>query len=47
MSDQLAIELVGVDKRFGQVHANKDIHLKVRKGSIHASSARTVRASRR
>ena len=35
MSDQLAIELVGVDKRFGQVHANKDIHLKVRKGSIH------------
>jgi simple sugar transport system ATP-binding protein len=35
MSDQLAIELVGIDKRFGSVHANKDIHLKVAKGSIH------------
>ncbi|WP_417770224.1 ABC transporter ATP-binding protein [Stappia sp.] len=35
MSEQLAIELVGIDKRFGPVHANKNIDLKVRKGSIH------------
>ena len=32
---ELAIELVGVDKRFGAVHANKDIHLAVRRGEIH------------
>ncbi|MGH6862228.1 MAG: ABC transporter ATP-binding protein, partial [Phyllobacterium sp.] len=30
-----AIELVGVDKRFGTVHANRDIHLRVEKGTIH------------
>jgi simple sugar transport system ATP-binding protein len=30
-----AIELIGVDKRFGAVHANKDINLRVEKGSIH------------
>jgi ABC-type uncharacterized transport system ATPase subunit len=30
-----AIELVGIDKRFGPVHANKNIHLAVAKGSIH------------
>ncbi|MCG8511450.1 MAG: ATP-binding cassette domain-containing protein, partial [Rhodospirillales bacterium] len=30
-----AIELVGIDKSFGAVHANKDIHLKVADGSIH------------
>jgi ABC-type uncharacterized transport system ATPase subunit len=30
-----AIELVGVDKRFGAVHANRDIHLTVAKGEIH------------
>jgi ABC-type uncharacterized transport system ATPase subunit len=30
-----AIELVGIDKRFGAVHANKNIHLSVAKGSIH------------
>ena len=30
-----AIELVGIDKRFGAVHANKDINLTVAKGSIH------------
>ena len=30
-----AIELVGIDKRFGPVHANKNIHLSVAKGSIH------------
>jgi len=30
-----AIELVGVEKRFGPVHANKDIHLRVEAGTIH------------
>ena len=30
-----AIELVGIDKRFGAVHANRDIHLRVEKGTIH------------
>ena len=35
MTSPLAIELVGIDKRFGAVHANKAIDLKVRKGSIH------------
>ena len=30
-----AIELVGIDKRFGAVHANKDINLSVAKGTIH------------
>lgn len=30
-----AIELIGIDKRFGSVHANKDVTLKVAAGSIH------------
>src|SRR5690606_20955733 len=30
-----AIELAGIDKRFGAVHANKDIRLAVAKGTIH------------
>jgi len=30
-----AIQLIGVDKRFGPVHANRDIHLTVAKGAIH------------
>jgi ABC-type uncharacterized transport system ATPase subunit len=30
-----AIELIGIDKRFGAVHANKDVNLAVAKGSIH------------
>ena len=30
-----AIELVGIDKKFGAVHANKNINLTVAKGSIH------------
>ncbi len=30
-----AIELVGIDKRFGAVHANKNINLTVVKGTIH------------
>ena len=32
---ELAIELKGIDKSFGLVHANKAIDLKVRKGTIH------------
>lgn len=31
----LAIELVGIDKRFGNVHANKDVDLRVEAGTIH------------
>lgn len=34
-TDRYAIELRGIDKRFGEVYANKLIDLKVRKGSIH------------
>ncbi|WP_419907693.1 ABC transporter ATP-binding protein [Hoeflea sp.] len=34
MSD-LAIELRGIDKSFGPVHANKNINLSVHKGTIH------------
>jgi ABC-type uncharacterized transport system ATPase subunit len=30
-----AIELIGIDKRFGQVHANKDVTFTVSQGSIH------------
>jgi ABC-type uncharacterized transport system ATPase subunit len=30
-----AIELIGVDKSFGPVHANKDVNLKVERGLIH------------
>ncbi|WEX88634.1 ABC transporter ATP-binding protein [Sinorhizobium garamanticum] len=33
--DDIAIELRGIDKSFGPVHANKNINLKVRKGTIH------------
>jgi len=35
VSQSPAIELVGIDKKFGAVHANKDINLTVAKGSIH------------
>ena len=31
----LAIELVGISKSFGPVQANRDIHLAVRRGTIH------------
>lgn len=34
-ADVLAIELRGIDKRFGAVHANKHIDLKVARQSIH------------
>ena len=30
-----AIELIGIDKRFGAVHANKNVNLKVERGVIH------------
>jgi general nucleoside transport system ATP-binding protein len=30
-----AIELTGIDKRFGSVHANKDVNLAIGQGSIH------------
>ncbi|KGF70128.1 heme ABC transporter ATP-binding protein [Hoeflea sp. BAL378] len=33
--NDLAIELKGIDKKFGLVHANKAIDLRVRKGTIH------------
>lgn len=35
MSDAPAIELKGISKSFGPVHANKDIDLKVMPGTIH------------
>ncbi|MGN7294482.1 ABC transporter ATP-binding protein [Rhizobium sp. SAFR-030] len=35
MSQHPAIELVGIDKSFGTVHANRNINLKVEKGTIH------------
>ena len=31
----LAIELIGIDKRFGPVHANRAINLQIEKGTIH------------
>ncbi len=30
-----AIELISIDKRFGDVHANKDVNLRVERGVIH------------
>jgi simple sugar transport system ATP-binding protein len=30
-----AVELIGIDKRFGAVHANRDVSLKIAKGTIH------------
>ncbi|MDO1580635.1 ABC transporter ATP-binding protein [Rhizobium oryzicola] len=35
MSQHPAIELIGIDKSFGAVHANKNINLSVAKGTIH------------
>jgi general nucleoside transport system ATP-binding protein len=32
---EAAIELVGINKSFGAVHANKDIDLRIEKGTIH------------
>ena len=31
----LAIELVGINKHFGPVHANRNIHLAVKRGTVH------------
>ncbi len=33
--NNIAIELRGIDKSFGLVHANRNINLRVRKGTIH------------
>src|SRR3954451_16528692 len=30
-----AIELIAINKRFGEVHANKDVNLAVERGAIH------------
>ncbi len=35
LSQHPAIELIGIDKSFGAVHANKNINLSVAKGTIH------------
>src|SRR5690606_24292474 len=32
---EAAIELVGINKSFGTVHANRDIHLEIPRGTIH------------
>ncbi len=32
---ETAIELIGINKSFGAVHANRDIHLEVPRGTIH------------
>ena len=42
-----AIELIGIDKSFGPVHANKNVNLASSAASSTASSARTAPASRR
>src|SRR5215213_9028419 len=31
----LAIELIGINKHFGPVHANRDINLQIKRGTIH------------
>ena len=30
-----AVELIGIDKRFGPVHANKNVDLAIPRGTIH------------
>src|SRR6185295_10640282 len=30
-----AVELRGIDKRFGTVHANRDVSLRIERGTIH------------
>ena len=34
-ASDLAIELIGINKHFGPVHANKDIHLQIKRGTVH------------
>ncbi len=36
MPNDICVELQGITKKFGTVHANKDAHLEVRSGEIHA-----------
>ena len=36
MSDDLAVELIGIEKRFPGVIANHDVNIAVRRGTIHA-----------
>ena len=31
----IAIELIGINKHFGPVHANRDIHLQIKRGTVH------------
>ncbi|WP_280150571.1 ABC transporter ATP-binding protein [Piscinibacter sp. XHJ-5] len=35
MNADFAVELLGIHKRFGAVHANDDVTLRVRRGSVH------------
>lgn len=35
MAHASAIDLIGIEKRFGDVHANKDVTLSIARGSIH------------
>ncbi|MDB5542641.1 MAG: heme transporter ATP-binding protein, partial [Devosia sp.] len=35
VTSDLAIELIKINKRFGAVHANRDIDLQVRRGTVH------------
>lgn len=41
-----AIQLQGINKRFGAVHANKDIDLAVMPGTIHGIVGENARANR-
>ncbi len=34
-AQKVAIELLGINKHFGPVHANKDIDLKIKRGTVH------------
>ena len=36
MSEQFLLEMQGISKRFGGVHALKNVNLQLRAGSIHA-----------
>ena len=35
IEEKIAIEFVAVDKRFGAVHANANVNLKIQSGHIH------------
>jgi simple sugar transport system ATP-binding protein len=34
-ASEFAIELIGINKHFGPVHANRDIHVAIRRGTVH------------